>query len=140
MQFSVNRDTLLQPLQAVQGVVERRQTTPILANVLLICRDDSLSVSATDMELQLVATTALEGRAAGFHDGARPQAHRHLPLTPIGFRSFSLTPWTEGQGSAALRSQPIRAEHVAGGRLSNVRDCRRRKQACRLAQGELEAG
>ena len=65
MQFSVKRDTLLQPLQTVQGVVERRQTTPILANVLLTCGDDSLAVSATDMELQLVATTALEGAQPG---------------------------------------------------------------------------
>jgi DNA polymerase-3 subunit beta len=59
MQFTVDRDTLLHPLQAVQGVVERRQTTPILANVLLKCSDESLSVSATDMELHFVATTPL---------------------------------------------------------------------------------
>ena len=65
MQFSVKRDTLLQPLQAVQGVVERRQTLPILANILLSCQDEVLSVSATDMELQLVATTALAGAEPG---------------------------------------------------------------------------
>ena len=65
MQFTVKRDILLQPLQTVQGVVERRQTTPILAHVLLTCRDGSLSVSATDMELQLVATTALDGGQSG---------------------------------------------------------------------------
>ncbi len=65
MQFSVKRDTLLQPLLTVQGVVERRHTTPILANVLLTCHSDSLAVSATDMELQLVATTALENAQPG---------------------------------------------------------------------------
>jgi DNA polymerase-3 subunit beta len=65
MQFTVKRDTLLQPLQTVQGVVERRQTSPILGNVLLTCREDFLSVSATDLELQLVATTALEGAQPG---------------------------------------------------------------------------
>ena len=65
MQFSVDRDTLLQPLLAVQGVVERRQTTPILANVLLSCEEESLSVSATDMELQLIATAALNGAQPG---------------------------------------------------------------------------
>ena len=65
MQFSVKRDTLLQPLQTVQGVVERRQTSPILANVLLNCRDNALAVSATDMELQLVATTGLDDAQPG---------------------------------------------------------------------------
>ena len=59
MQINVNRDTLLQPLQTVQGVVERRQTSPMLANVLLVCQEDSLAVTATDLELQLVATTTL---------------------------------------------------------------------------------
>ena len=66
MHFTVSRDTLLHPLQAVQGVVERRHTTPILANVLLSCREDSLSVSATDLELQLIATTGLDGAQPGY--------------------------------------------------------------------------
>lgn len=65
MQFTVNRETLLAPLLAVQGVVERRQTSPILANVLLSCEEESLSVSATDLELQLIATTALNGAQPG---------------------------------------------------------------------------
>ena len=65
MQFTVKRDTLLQPLQTVQGVVERRQTSPILANVLLVCQDDSLAITATDLELQLVASTALDGAQPG---------------------------------------------------------------------------
>ncbi|RKZ34178.1 MAG: DNA polymerase III subunit beta, partial [Gammaproteobacteria bacterium] len=35
MKFNILRDVLLQPLQTVLGVVERRQTLPILANVLI---------------------------------------------------------------------------------------------------------
>ena len=65
MLFNVDRDTLLSPLQAVQGVVERRQTSPILSNVLLSCERDSLSVSATDMELQLVASATLNDAQPG---------------------------------------------------------------------------
>ena len=38
MKLNANRETILQPLQAVIGVVERRQTMPILANVLLSAR------------------------------------------------------------------------------------------------------
>jgi DNA polymerase-3 subunit beta len=39
MKFTAAREALLKPLQAVIGVVERRQTMPILSNVLMIARD-----------------------------------------------------------------------------------------------------
>ncbi len=55
MKLSAARDVLLKPLQAVIGVVERRQTMPILSNVLLVARDGELSVTATDLEVELVA-------------------------------------------------------------------------------------
>jgi len=55
MKFSAARESLLKPLQAVIGVVERRQTMPILSNVLLIVKGDRLSVTATDLEVELVA-------------------------------------------------------------------------------------
>ena len=55
MKLSAGRESLLKPLQAVIGVVERRQTMPILANVLLVAKDGSLSVTATDLEVELVA-------------------------------------------------------------------------------------
>ena len=56
MNFTVTRETLLKPLQAVIGVIERRQTMPILANLLLVTKDDQLSITATDLEVQLQAT------------------------------------------------------------------------------------
>lgn len=56
MKLNVDRETLLKPLQVVQGVVERRQTLPILANVLLRTGDGKLQVTATDMELELIAS------------------------------------------------------------------------------------
>ena len=60
MKLEVSRDTLLNPLLAVQGVIERRQTLPVLANVLLRVGDGALSVTATDMEIELVAETDLD--------------------------------------------------------------------------------
>ncbi len=57
----VARDALLKPLQAVSGIVERRHTLPILANVLLEHRDDRLFVTATDLEIQITAESALQG-------------------------------------------------------------------------------
>ncbi len=53
----ISRDALLKPLQAVSGIVERRHTLPILANVLLEQRDGRLYVTATDLEMQITAHT-----------------------------------------------------------------------------------
>lgn len=55
MKFSAERESILAPLQAVIGVVERRQTMPILANVLVAGRGEQLSITATDLEVELVA-------------------------------------------------------------------------------------
>jgi DNA polymerase-3 subunit beta len=55
MNFTTSRELLLRPLQAVIGVVERRQTMPILSNVLLAVRDGGISITATDLEVELVA-------------------------------------------------------------------------------------
>lgn len=65
MKFSAEREVLLKPLQAVIGVVERRQTMPILANVLIGARDGQLSITATDLEVELVASTSLDVDTAG---------------------------------------------------------------------------
>ena len=60
MKLNAAREALLRPLQAVIGVVERRQTMPILANVLLVAKDGQVSVTATDLEVELVADTEVE--------------------------------------------------------------------------------
>src|SRR6267142_3192095 len=65
MKFEALRDTLLNPIQAVVGVVERRQTMPILANLLLTVTDGSLSVTATDLEVELVAKAEVEVKDKG---------------------------------------------------------------------------
>ncbi|HEY7774202.1 MAG TPA: DNA polymerase III subunit beta [Marinagarivorans sp.] len=60
MQFSIARDALLKPLQLVAGVVERRQTMPVLANVLLVLEDDHLSLTGTDLEVEIVGRVKVE--------------------------------------------------------------------------------
>ncbi|NNF66291.1 MAG: DNA polymerase III subunit beta [Gammaproteobacteria bacterium] len=65
MKFTTQRETLLRPLQAVAGVVERRQTMPILANFLLVAKDNQLSATATDLEVELVATTEIDVATPG---------------------------------------------------------------------------
>ena len=65
MKLRAGRDVLLKPLQAVIGVVERRQTMPILSNVLLVAKGGELAVTATDLEVELVAKTEVAVEAGG---------------------------------------------------------------------------
>ncbi len=65
MKLTAEREKLLAPLQAVIGVVERRQTMPVLANVLLAVREGRLAITATDLEVELVAGTDVSVQASG---------------------------------------------------------------------------
>ena len=65
MKLSASREALLRPLQVVIGVVERRQTMPILANVLLSAKNGELSITATDLEVELVSRSEVNVDAAG---------------------------------------------------------------------------
>lgn len=65
MKFKIQREALLKPLQQVSGVVERRQTLPILSNLLLQTGNGELSLTGTDLEVELVAKTALDSKVAG---------------------------------------------------------------------------
>ncbi len=51
--LNAQKDTLLKPLQAVVGVVERKHTLPILSNVLIACENGRAAFIATDLELQI---------------------------------------------------------------------------------------
>ena len=65
MKFQLDRTTLLNGLLIVQGVVERRERLPILGNILIVLDGDTISLSATDMEIELVARVAAPGGEAG---------------------------------------------------------------------------
>ncbi len=66
MKFKADRASLLKALAHVQSVVERRNTIPILANVLISVADNHFSLAATDMEIAIVENVA----AATFRPGA----------------------------------------------------------------------
>ena len=51
MQFSIKRDLLLKSLNLTQGVIEKKNTLPILSNVLLEAKDSKLIIVATDLDL-----------------------------------------------------------------------------------------
>ena len=69
MHFVISREALLKPLQLVSGVVERRQTLPVLSNVLLVLNNDELSLTGTDLEVELVGRTRVA------------TAHTHVAVT-----------------------------------------------------------
>jgi len=61
MKVSINREILLGPLQAVCSVVERRQTLPILSNILIQFETDSITLTGTDLEVEMVTKITLPG-------------------------------------------------------------------------------
>lgn len=65
MNIIIERAALLRSLSHVQSVVERRNTIPILSNVLLQAKDGTLSLSATDQELEIVESVPAEVTRAG---------------------------------------------------------------------------
>ncbi len=60
MNTELSVEELLDPLQTVIGVVEKRQTLPILSHVLLRLRNQTLTLTTTDMELEISASNKIK--------------------------------------------------------------------------------
>src|SRR5690606_40017475 len=60
MRFSLQREAFLKPLAQVVNVVERRQTLPVLANLLALVQDGQLSLTGTDLEVEMIARCAVD--------------------------------------------------------------------------------
>ena len=60
MKFSAQRESLLLPLQHVVGAIERKQTSPILGNVLIEANDGYLTITATDSEIEMQARVEMQ--------------------------------------------------------------------------------
>jgi DNA polymerase III subunit beta len=65
MKFYINREQLLVPLQHIVNVIEKRQTMPILSNVLITLGRGYVVLTGTDLEIQLVVTLAIENTEEG---------------------------------------------------------------------------
>jgi DNA polymerase-3 subunit beta len=65
MKFTTDRETLLKPLLIVRGVIEQRQTLPVLSNILISARDGALAFTATDSEVELEARVAVDDWSGG---------------------------------------------------------------------------
>src|SRR3546814_19168280 len=60
MRFSLQREVFLKPLGQVVNVVERRQTLPVLANLLVQVKDGQLSLTGTDLDVEMIARSAVD--------------------------------------------------------------------------------
>jgi DNA polymerase III subunit beta len=65
MRFTVQREVLLKPLSQVVGVVERRQTLPVLANLLVTSNAEGVSFTGTDLEVEMVARMSADNVEEG---------------------------------------------------------------------------
>lgn len=65
MRFSLQREAFLKPLAQVVNVVERRQTLPVLANFLVQVKNGQLSLTGTDLEVEMVSRIAVEDAQDG---------------------------------------------------------------------------
>ncbi|PWD83607.1 DNA polymerase III subunit beta [Ignatzschineria cameli] len=56
MKLVIQREQLMKPLQAIIGVIDRTQTLPILANVKCVASDDEITLTTTDLEIELTCS------------------------------------------------------------------------------------
>ena len=65
MKFTIHRDPLLEALQRIQSVVEKRNTFQILGNILCTVKGQELSLCATDLEVGIKVTLPVETQQEG---------------------------------------------------------------------------
>ena len=65
MKFIINREQILNPLQQIVSVIEKRQTMPILSNVLISISNNILVLTGTDLEIQIIAKIDIDCSETG---------------------------------------------------------------------------
>ena len=101
MKFTVDRETILKPLLIVRGVIEQRQTLPVLSNVLVTARNGVLAFTATDSEVEIEARVTVDGLLDGeITVPARKIIDICQALPPRAMLDFGL----EEDGRAHIRS------------------------------------
>ncbi len=109
-----NRDALLRPLQIVSGIVERRHTLPILANILIKKEGETVSFLSTDIEVQISthAPVGAGGEAVATTVAARKLLDilRVLPETDDISLSLANKRMTVQSGKSRFSLQTLAAE------------------------------
>lgn len=84
MKISVERGVLLKAVSQAQSVVERRNTIPILANVLIEAQGDKVTFRATDLDIEVVDTAPAQVERAGSTTVAATTLHEIVRKLPDG--------------------------------------------------------
>jgi len=84
MKFSIERGALLKAVGQAQSVVERRNTIPILANVLIEAEGDTVSFRATDLDIEVVDTAPAKVERAGATTVSAVTLHEIVRKLPDG--------------------------------------------------------
>ena len=84
MKFSIERAALLKAVSQAQSVVERRNTIPILANVLIEAEGDQVSLRATDLDIEVVDVAAAKVERAGATTVSAVTLHEIVRKLPDG--------------------------------------------------------
>jgi DNA polymerase-3 subunit beta len=84
MKFSIERAALLKAVSQAQSVVERRNTIPILANVLIEAEGSDVSFRATDLDIEVVDKAAAQVESAGATTVAATTLHEIVRKLPDG--------------------------------------------------------
>jgi DNA polymerase III subunit beta len=113
MRATIERATLLKSLSHVQSVVERRNTIPILSNVLIEANESgAIKLTATDLDLQIVETFSADVEVAG---ATTVSAHTLFEIArklPEGSQCNSMPPmagWRSMQAGRGLALRPCHA-------------------------------
>lgn len=136
MKFTIKREVLLKPLSLVAGVVERRQTLPILANVLLVLKDNQLSLTGTDLEVEIVGRTAVESTE---RDGEITVPARKLLDITKSLPDGSLIEFSQNEDKVSVKSGRSRytLSSLAASDFPNVEEGDKDIEF-RLKQGDLK--
>jgi len=101
MNLTIQRAALLKPLQMIGGVVERRQTLPILANVLATVKEDKLFLTGTDLEIEMIGSAPILQISEG---GSITVSARKLLDICRALPDDAELQWTLENGHLVLRS------------------------------------
>ena len=102
MKVTIERTTLLRALSHIHRIVERRNTIPILSNVLIDARDGALELKATDLELEATETAVADVAVAGATTVSAHLFHDIVRKLPEGAQvSLEISP---DSGQLVLRS------------------------------------
>jgi len=108
MRVTVERSELLKSLGHVHRVVERRNTIPILANVLIRADRGTLGLKATDLDLEVIETIAAEANPGGATTVPAHMFYDIVRKLPEGAQVASRPPVTAPSSRSAPAARALR--------------------------------